>query len=332
LRRTGNRGLIHLQGAIWVSVENPMKAIKAKHVRVALAASAILGLTANWPARTQASNSNPNAEAQFEVSTLLGLPLSFEPNRGQSEAGVQFVARGPGYTLRLNHDGSSIQFSPDAGTPASQKSARFEIRLAGSNKTHSRLLGKDEQPSKSSYFTGSDPKKWLTGIPNFGRVERRHVYDGIDVSYRGQQGQFQCEFKIAPHAKPESIKLEIVGARHLHIDAKGDVVFSVGNVEVRLRRLDAHQEANGFSQPAALPVSLHYVVGKNLIAFRLGNYDPEKILLISPILSYADLSEAAENVSTQARIAPRSTSRTHASHVSHSNLNHSIGEVSCAGL
>ena len=300
---------------------------KTKRNRVvALAGFAAFGLIATWPGRILASNANPSNAAHPIASAFVDLPLSFEPNQGQSEAGIQFVARGPGYTLLLNNEQASFQFSGGEASSTDSKGGTFELRLAGSKKAQSPLFGRDEQPSKSSYFTGADPRKWITGIPNFGRVERRDVYDGVDVSYRGLQGQLECEFTIAPYATPETIQLQILGAQRLHIDSKGDVVFSVANLEFRLRRPDSHQKVNGSRRT----VTVRYIVRKNIVTFRLGNYDSRKTLFIKPVLSYADLSQAAANICPPGHVTRTGTK--HRSDAGHSNSNQSTGELPCAGL
>ena len=50
--------------------------------------------------------------------TLIQLPLRFEANRGQTDASVKFIARGPGYTMLL----------ADLATLAKNR-----VRFAGSN-------------------------------------------------------------------------------------------------------------------------------------------------------------------------------------------------------
>jgi hypothetical protein len=210
------------------------------------------------------------------------LPLSFEPNQGQSEDGVRFMARGPGYVLYLDEEGSSFQVS-SATVSAGRREPFFAIKLAGGKKSKAEMFGLDEQLSKSSYFTGPDPKKWHTGIPNFRRVARRGIYQGIEITYRGSQRQLECEFKVAPHANPGNIALEIVGASQLRRDAQGDVVFTVANVQMRLHRPAAHQEANGTTQA----IASRYFIKGNLITLLVGTYDPRRILYITPVLSYS---------------------------------------------
>jgi hypothetical protein len=240
---------------------------------------AVLALTASWVVGSQAREV---VVRSGQASVPLDLPLSFEPNRGQSGDGVRFVARGPGYILYLNEEGPSFQFSSAIKASAGSEKPLFAMKLAGQKKSKS-FLGLDEQSSKSSYFTGSDPKKWFTDIPNFGRVAQHGVYEGIDVTYRGSQGQLECEFKIAPHAKPGIIALELIGAHHLRRDTHGDVVFTVENVEMRLQRAIAYQGVNGASHA----VASHYLVKGNLITLRVGIYDSAETLFINPVLSYS---------------------------------------------
>src|SRR5262245_29558518 len=75
----------------------------------ALGAGAVLArlvVGALWPAGAAAPLGPGRADAaaatRVRVRAAFGrLPLSFEPNAGQSDAAVQFLARGPGYTLFL---------------------------------------------------------------------------------------------------------------------------------------------------------------------------------------------------------------------------------------
>ena len=253
--------------------------------------------TAGLPARGKGVRSG-------EGALTSSLPLSFEPNRGQSEDGVQFVARGPGYALYLNQDGPSFQFSSAVGTSAARTKPSLAIKLAGVKRSKATMLGLDEQPSKSSYYSGSDPKKWVTDIPNFSRVERRGVYDGIDASYHGSQGQLECEFRIAPRANPGTIALEIMGGRKLRLSTQGDIVFTVADVEMWLHRPTAHQEANG----ARRAVASHYRLKGSLISIIVGTYDAAKTLVVDPILSYSEFLKLQDANSVLARpVEPSAT-------------------------
>jgi hypothetical protein len=235
------------------------------------------------------SASNANSWQRFKVGAQPGavpaaeLPISFEPNNGQSEESVRFVARGPGYSMYLNEAGASIQFSRLMGVSANGKHPMLALKLAGKKKASPKLIGQGETPSKSSYFMGSDPKKWLTDIPNFSRVGLRDAYDGVDVTYYGRHGELDYEFKISPHAKPASLALEIEGTDNLHLEAQGDLVFTIAQTEMRLQKPVAYQEEND-SRHA---VAVHYILNKNHVTFGVGRYDAGKVLFIHPALMYS---------------------------------------------
>src|SRR5437588_7212961 len=72
-----------------------------------------------------------------------------------------------------------------------------------------RAWGAEELEGKSNYFVGSDPKGWLTGIPNYGRVEFEGVYPGVDVAYYGSRGELEYDFRVAPRVDPRVIKINI---------------------------------------------------------------------------------------------------------------------------
>src|SRR5689334_7105000 len=107
------------------------------------------------------------------------LPLSFEPNQGQTDARVKFLARASGYTLFVTADQAVF-----AGCDGSVE----RMRLLGANRKP-RFEPLDKQPGISNYFIGNDPSKWRTNIANYGRVALRDVYPGIDLIFYGNERQ-----------------------------------------------------------------------------------------------------------------------------------------------
>jgi large repetitive protein len=130
----------------------------------------------------------------------------------------------------------------------------------GANRA-SKLLAKDELPTKSSYFLGSDPKKWRTGIPNYRRGQLENVYPGIDVMYEGTQGRLECHFLVAPAARPNRITIVISGARDPRLDVDGSLILRTEQTDLRLHRPTAYQGVGGNKRF----VSARCVVHKNRV-------------------------------------------------------------------
>ena len=123
---------------------------------LALHSSASWQLTA-----TGRSTSIPEILADSDVASnrpsvhvdLGQLPLRFEPNQGQTDPQVNFLARGAGYGLFLTPDQAVLTLhSPYQRSLASV----VRMQLAGANRAAS-ATGAGPLPGKSNYFIGNDP-------------------------------------------------------------------------------------------------------------------------------------------------------------------------------
>ncbi len=227
------------------------------------------------------------------------LPLSFEPNQGQTDSRVRFLSRGNGYSLFLTpteavltlrgpaEGGSSgLRAAPGPnGRPALPPNGGgvLRMKLHGANPAPT-ATGLEELPGKSNYFIGNDPKQWRTNVPNYGKVRFAGVYPGVDLVYYGNQRQLEYDFVVAPGADPSAIRLGIAGAERLEIDPQGELALQTSAGEVRWRKPVVYQEVGGVRQM----VDGHYVrKGKEAVGFEVASYDPRHPLIIDPVLLYS---------------------------------------------
>jgi hypothetical protein len=206
-------------------------------------------------------------------------PLSFEPNREQTDAQVKFLARGEGYILFLTDHDAVFTLGK-----APHNTSVLRMSLLGANAKPT-LTGMDELPGKSNYLIGNQPDRWHTNIPNYRKVAEHGIYPGIDLVYYGTQRQLEYDFVIAPGASPGKIKIAFKGAKYLHTDADGDLVLSVaGDNDVRLHKPIAYQQMGAEKQL----VAANYVSkGKDTVEFVIGEYDASRPLIVDPILAYS---------------------------------------------
>src|SRR5215472_6511426 len=212
-------------------------------------------------------------------SALLGLPLSFEPNRGQTEPPVKFLSHGAlsgaGYTLFLTKDSAVFEFA------ASRKDRNAEVvrmKLAGARAAE--ISAAEPLPGKVNYFIGDDSSKWLTGAPTFARVNYRHVYPGVDLTYYGTGRQLEYDFVVAPGADPSQISLEFVDANP-KLAADGTLWFA-GSAPLAFRKPVVYQIVNGKKKR----IAGGYKLKGNHVQFALGAYDHSQPLVIDPVLDY----------------------------------------------
>jgi hypothetical protein len=243
------------------------------------------------------------AATKLHAIDLYGkLPLSFEPNQGQTDPQVKFLSRGPGYSLFLTSTEAVLALRKpdhqgDAKPPRSLKIARpavkaahqaeasaLRVTLVGAN-GKARSEGIAPVAGRSNYLIGNDPKKWRTDVPNYGKIAYRNVYPGIDLIYYGtDQRQLEYDFIVAPGADPKAIGLRFSGAKGLRINDKGDLVIAVGGGEVIHHAPAIYQESGGKRQPVAGKIAFR---GRDLIGFDVASWDRDRPLLIDPVVVYS---------------------------------------------
>jgi hypothetical protein len=230
---------------------------------------------------SSSSKSKPNAQA-----LLSQLPMIFEPNQGQADSTVKFLAHGAGYSLFFDSTGAMLAMqtahpaSSEGGPGRSVESLR--MTLAGVNVGEVITAG-EPLPGKSNYFIGNDPQKWRTGIPQFAGVRYANVYPGIDLVFYGNQGRLEYDFKVAPGADPSQAELQFDGASKIKLSG-GDLILAGNDNNVRLQAPRVYQRIGDREQP----VEGHFVLrASNRVGFEIGAYDRSRELVIDPILVYS---------------------------------------------
>jgi uncharacterized protein (TIGR03437 family) len=219
----------------------------------------------------------------------MSVPLSFEPNQGQTDSAVQFLSRGTGYalfltpgTVVLNLERQQPASAPAKGQPPQGASVdTVRMSLIGAN-PQANLVGLNPLPGVVSYFIGNDPKNWRSGIPTYGKVEYPQVYPGVDLVFYGNQRQLEYDFVVSPGADASRIAWRIDGARP-SVDAAGNSVLQAPNGPATFQRPVVYQ----MDGDKKTRVEGWFAVAGDQVRFRLGRYDHSKALIVDPVLSYA---------------------------------------------
>jgi hypothetical protein len=206
-----------------------------------------------------------------------GLPMSFEPNRGQFDSRFAFGARGFNYSLLLNSKAVMTKFRTTASN-----SETLEMTLLGANDS-ARLHGADPLPGISNYYSGNR-ESWITNVPTYEKVEIQDVYSGVDAVYYGNQSHFEYDFIVNPGASPAVIDLSFKGASKLALSNDGELLISMGSREFRQSRPDVYQIVDG----RRMEVRGSYLLRGTLrVGFDVESYDRSKPLVIDPQLVYS---------------------------------------------
>jgi hypothetical protein len=209
---------------------------------------------------------------QAKVKESVGkLPLSFEPNLGQTNSQVKYVARAKGYTAYLTGNETVL---------AIRGSAEGVLRMKMQNaRPDAGIQAGDRQASKSNYVRKEGN---ISDVPNYGRVTYKGIYPGIDVAYYGNNLNLEYDFVVRPGADATQIRMGYEGSSRFELNKDGDLELQTAAGKTLARKPVVYQTIHGVRQA----VQGEYVLtADNSVGFKLGAYDHSKALVIDPTLN-----------------------------------------------
>jgi hypothetical protein len=254
---------------------------------------AMPAMDAKPPAPAAASQ----ADRSHDLKNYNELPLSFEPNQGQSDPQVDFLTHAGGATVFLTPTAAvfSITQPPSVAASARRDFAGVEgktpvrsseqvgvalyMDIVGANPA-APAAGLNPLSGSVNYFLGNDPAQWHTHIATYGRVAYRDTYPGIDLVYYGNQQQLEYDFVVSPGSDPSRIALRFAGSDAMAVNAQGDLVLQTAIGEVVQQKPLAYQTGAGGRQEV---VSRYELDGAE-VRFVVGAYDPTRPLVLDPLV------------------------------------------------
>jgi len=203
-------------------------------------------------------------------------PLRFEP--AASGSSNEFVARGARF--RFSFTGKEALF----------QTGEHDIRLRFEGAARdAHVEGIDALRSKTAVYAGKDPAKWRHAIPNYGRLQVRDLYPGVDLVYYGSAGELEYDLNVKPGTNPNLIRLRLKGG-HARVDRDGNLVAGL----IQKRPVAYQVGANG----ARVAVESRYRKNSDgTYGFALGSYDHGRELVIDPVLTLSTwLSGSGQDV------------------------------------
>jgi hypothetical protein len=243
---------------------------------------------------------DPHPPSSRHASIAVGrIPLSFEPNGGQTDPRVAFLARGSGYTLFLSPSSATFSLMRDANDPARSTDRESVIRMnivGAQERAH--MSGENRLPGIANYLFDHGAGAPITGLPTFAMTRVAQIYPAVDLSYYGTDGRLEYDFVVAPQADPRQIQLGFEGATPA-IAADGNLVLqqrgSDAKHAVHLQKPVVYQDIDG----RHVPVQGNFALAANrTVRFEVGPYDHAHALIIDPVFTYASYLGGSSQQST----------------------------------
>lgn len=244
----------------------------------------------------------PRDKASTSGFSLNRLPLYFEPNVGQSDPAVPFIARTGGGAILFARSGVTLvlQQPQELTSRYVERIGRdhepatpgvLSMNFVGANPDVTISAG-EQTGGRVNYLLGNDPEKWHAGIPTYSGVNFASLYPGIGLHYDGMGGHLKGTYTLSPGANPSSIRWRYSGAQSIKIDGEGNLRITVQPSSPGVQGAIVTEQA---------PVAWQYSGGKRVevsaiylthddgsVGFALGKYDASLPLVIDPEVTYAN--------------------------------------------
>jgi uncharacterized repeat protein (TIGR01451 family) len=211
--------------------------------------------------------------SQAQPAPSVNMPLTFEVNRGQTAAQVQYMARSREGGLFFTRQGVTVVV-PRVGS--------FRLLFQDASPAAA-IIAEQPLPARSNYLN-DDPRKSITGIANYAALRYSGIYPEIDVRFHGKERHLEHDFVLAAGADPGRIALKVEGVDHLALTPLGDVELTLGKARLVESAPVAWQVLNGKRRKVQAEWRL---LGADRLGIALGAYDRSQAVTVDPVLAYS---------------------------------------------
>jgi hypothetical protein len=271
---------------------------RARSVRTLLALVTVVAAGLLPQARAVRASSPFPAVARPSPRLPAAIPLAFEPNRGQANANVAFIARGSAYTAYLSQSRATFDLfvsesistarSLTPGLPPAMPAPRVAARAVGlrfpGTSGAAQIAGVHRLSGIVNYLIGNDPRRWHTNIPTYAAVEVRNLYPGIDVLYHSRNGQLEYDWTLRAGARVGAIRMELAGAGSARLTPAGAIAVSTQAGTLIQERPTAYQLTPGGRRSVRVTYTGSSCRG---FGMRIEPHDASKPLIVDPVVSFA---------------------------------------------
>ena len=245
-----------------------------------------MGLLSGSSARASVSSAEP----------LGGLPLFFEPQSRDIGISRQYLARGLNFQISI--EPTQVQFAFQKLQSSPLPRARPPGPLTSTSPVLTRVarmrfVGADPQAApqgiealqaKVNYLIGNHPATWRAGVPIYSAVRIAQLYPGIDLLFYGNLHELEYDISVFPGGDPGHVAINFDGVDGLALNDQGELVLSLGENELHLRRPTLYQIVGGVRHHVS---GGYRLVDNRTVGFNVGRYDRGIPLVIDPIFSYS---------------------------------------------
>lgn len=220
---------------------------------------------------------------------ISGLQIPFIENQGQiKDKTVRFYADTFAGTVFITDQGEVVYdiMRPKGKGQVSETNRFAPIRESLVGQARHEIKGSKGYSTKVNYYLG-DKENWRTNIRTWQEVSLGEIYKGIELILKANRKNIEKFFTIHPQGRVADIRLKIDGAKGLRVNDTGELEVETENGIVKFTKPVAYQEIE--NKRIVVEASYFIVPDSKIVtyAFKVGEYDHTKPLIIDPSLEYS---------------------------------------------
>jgi hypothetical protein len=213
------------------------------------------------------------------ASAGTGDSLRFEPNLGQFDGRVSYLARGRSFALFLTPDGATLKLDRHDG--GGHTVVAMKVRGAASVQPY----GIAKLPGQNNYFAGQDRANWRTGVDAYAKVRYQSVLPGVDLVYYGTEGrELEYDFVLDAGVTPSALLVDFEGVSDIEVAPDGSARLRLHDGSVLTKQPPVAYQIDGERRVA---VNVKYELRSGGLGFLVGDHDCSLPLVIDPVLTYS---------------------------------------------
>jgi len=244
--------------------------------------------------------------------------LQFIENKGQWEKEVDFKSdiqngafflQRAGFTVLLHNDKDMQAFADQmhgnrviANNTAAKSTAppinnraitihshAYRVNFLGASSLV-QVIPEKALPTYNNYFIGNDQSKWQGNCKIYQAVTYKDIYPNIDARYYTDRGTLKYDLVVHPGGNIDNIALAYEGADQLAVKNKELIIgTSVGEVK------ELYPYTYQVLDKTRQTLDCKYMVEKNVVRFKVKNYDPNATIVIDPTLVFCSFTGSTKD-------------------------------------
>ena len=226
--------------------------------------------------------------------------FEFVVNGGQWPNHVHAAAEVPGGKVYFENQGFTYDFIDTSPIGAVHGSSVDPASLAGLPRIRrhtyrTSFIGANDRASAAFYeqsathynfFLGNDPVHWAGNVSAFGRMVYENLYPQVDLHLYTHDYALKYDFYLAPGADPSVIKVAYEGSDRLRL--KNGRLLIETSINTVVEQPPLCWQPYGDERQI---VDCAYALNGDELSFRFPKgYDPERMLVIDPVLLFSTYS------------------------------------------